>query len=381
MNSLRNLGLVLLLTFATGARAEWQMQQSGSHANLRGIHAVTAGVAWASGGEGTVLRTEDGGYVWQRCSVPAGAEKLDFRGIWGWDANTAIVMASGPGKESRLYKTTDGCNHWRLIITNSDEKGFWDAIAFVGSKNGTLVGDPVEGRFVVAHTNDGGEHWRRSQNSQLAANAGETVFAASNSALFAPSAIAAVFGTGGAGGPRIFTGVTVLGEKWKAGSAPIARGTATSGVFSIAFRDGLHGVAVGGDYEKPAQSNGTVALTMDGGISWHATTGHGPRGFRSAVAYDTSHRAWICAGTSGSDFSVDDGKTWQRLDDGDWNGLSLPYIVGPKGRIGRLASMAPQLAAQEKAEKQEENAEPAPLIPKSAAREKKVMDLQSGRQT
>ncbi len=333
---------MLIFTCTVAARAEWQLQQSGSHANLRGIHAVSAGVAWASGAEGTVLRTEDGGYVWQHCSVPEGAEKLDFRGIWGWDAKTAIVMSSGPGKDSRLYKTTDGCNHWRLLITNSDEKGFWDAIAFVGSKNGTLVGDPVDGRFVVAHTGDAGEHWRRSQNPQLAANPGENVFAASNSALFAPSAVAAVFGTGGVGGPRIFTGVTVLGEKWKAVAAPVAKGMAAAGVFSIAFRDGLHGIAVGGNYDKPTDSAGTVALTADGGITWHANEGREPRGYRSAVTYDPQHRAWICAGTTGSDFSTDDGKTWRRLDDGIWNGLSLPYIVGPKGRIARLVSLAPQ---------------------------------------
>src|SRR6202047_3715069 len=113
MDSLRHIGLLLMLTTTVVARAEWQMQQSGSHVTLRGIHAVSAGVAWASGAEGTVLRTEDGGYVWQRCAVPAGAEKLDFRGVWGWDANTAIVMSSGPGAGSRPYKSTEGCTHWR----------------------------------------------------------------------------------------------------------------------------------------------------------------------------------------------------------------------------------------------------------------------------
>jgi hypothetical protein len=159
--------------------------------------------------------------------------------------------------------------------------------------------------------------------------------------LFAPSAVAAVFGTGGGGGPRIFTGVTVLGEKWKAVTAPVAKGT-MAGVFSIAFRDGLHGIAVGGNYDKPTDATGTMAVTEDGGITWHANEVRGPRGFRSAVAYDAQHKAWICAGTTGSDFSADDGKTWNRLDDGVWNGVSLPYIVGPKGRIARLVSLAPQ---------------------------------------
>jgi len=34
--------------------------------------------------------------------------------------------------------------------------------------------------------------------------------------------------------------------------------------------------------------------------------------------------------------SRDDGRTWQPLDNGNWNALSLPFIVGPKGRIARL---------------------------------------------
>ncbi len=62
--------------------------------------------------------------------MPPGAEKLDFRGIWAWDANTAVAMSSGPGDLSRLYKTTDGCSSWKLLYTNPDKDGFWDAIAF-----------------------------------------------------------------------------------------------------------------------------------------------------------------------------------------------------------------------------------------------------------
>ena len=76
----------------------WDAEHSGTDQPLRGIHAAGNGVAWASGARGTVLRTEDSGYVWQRCAMPEGAEKLDFRSIWAWDAQTAIVMSSGPGR-------------------------------------------------------------------------------------------------------------------------------------------------------------------------------------------------------------------------------------------------------------------------------------------
>ena len=137
------------------------MQSSGTKAGLRGIHAVGGGVAWASGTNGTVLRTEDSGYMWQSCAMPPGAEKLDFRGIWAWDADTAIVMSSGPGDLSRLYKTTDGCSHWTLLYTNPDKDGFWDAVAFTDRNRGFILGDPVNGRFVLFFTLDQGKTWGR----------------------------------------------------------------------------------------------------------------------------------------------------------------------------------------------------------------------------
>ena len=78
----------------------WQMQESGTTAGLRGIDSVDGTVAWASGTGGTVLKTLDGGAHWTQCAIPDAAKDgatLDFRGVQAWDAQTAIVMASGPG--------------------------------------------------------------------------------------------------------------------------------------------------------------------------------------------------------------------------------------------------------------------------------------------
>jgi hypothetical protein len=119
----------------------------------------------------------------------------------------------------------------------------------------------------------------------------------------------------------------------------MAGGSDSSGIFSLAFRDEIHGIAVGGDYAKPNESSGTAASTNDGGLHWIASE-KPPHGYRSSVAWSEDLRVWIAAGTNGSDISRDDGKTWQAVDDGNWNALSLPFVVGPKERIARLSVAA-----------------------------------------
>jgi len=73
-----------------------------------------------------------------------------------------------------------------------------------------------------------------------------------------------------------------------------------------------------------------------------------PHGYRSAVAYDLTQKLWITVGPNGTDISTDDGKNWTPLTpsgydppdaDKNWNALSLPFVVGPHGRIGRLRTI------------------------------------------
>src|SRR5438874_13081544 len=106
------------------AQAQWTIQDSHTTADLRGIHSIGNGIAWASGTEGTVLRTTNDGKDWQHCATPPDAARLDFRGIQAFDTSTAIIMSSGKGPLSRLYKTTDACQTWKLVFTNPDPEGF-----------------------------------------------------------------------------------------------------------------------------------------------------------------------------------------------------------------------------------------------------------------
>src|SRR6202012_1525445 len=209
-------------------------------------------------------------YLWQTCTIPPGAEKLDFRGIQGFDANTAIVMSSGKGDLSRLYKTTDGCSSWTENDKNTEADGFWDAVVFqhgdfgfaIGdSRTGVLIGDPISGRFQT-HVMMLGHGWF-IDDAGCSAPEGQGAFAASNSSIFVFGSRRYVIGGGGKAGASVFISPLLLtgrsSDPCKRVSVPVGGGNESSGVFSLFFRDVKNGIAVGGDYQKPDESSGTAA--------------------------------------------------------------------------------------------------------------------------
>jgi photosystem II stability/assembly factor-like uncharacterized protein len=321
---------LITLPLTGQARPAWQLAESGTTASFRGI-SQAGGTVWVSGTRGTVLRKTGNG-AWTQCSVPPGAEKLDLRGIWAFDGSRALALSIGPGEQSRVYRTTDRCATWQQVMMNKDPKGFWDIISFADEKHGLILGDPVDGRFTVLRTSDGAENWIADSDAGLSALPAEGAFAASNSSLVInPETKTEYIGTSG---PRVF--MRSEGAAWTPVRVPLSGASPASGIFSLAFRDGQHGVAVGGNYEKPKETVGTAAFTTDGGKTWSASTTL-PGGYRSAVAYDFEHKIWVAVGTNGSDYSTDDGKTWTLIDDANnWNAVSPPWAIGPKGKIGKL---------------------------------------------
>ena len=310
---MRPAALILALALAPLAlHAQWTLQDSRTTADLRGIDNIGNGIAWASGTNGTILRTTDSGAHWQLCTTPPNADHLDFRGIQAFDNNTAIVMSSGPGDQSRLYKTTDACQSWTLLFTNPDKTGFWDAIKFVNDKLGFILGDPVSYRntykphqpftgFAIFATQDGGMTFKRAGLGVNLANPKTSgAFAASNSSLFIGWPFI-YFGGGGASGARVYLNafqqhigysdsrIAIDSGEWRSNSwtAPFAS-RPSAGIFALAFMRGqraakenedgtsalptLKGIAVGGDYLKPNGPTSTAAFTTDGGQHWLSAT-------------------------------------------------------------------------------------------------------------
>jgi len=287
---MRYLPLLFAVVVSAWGQTGPHVQFSHTTENLRGVSAVSRQVAWASGSHGTFLRTTDGGLTWVPAQVPE-AGTLDFRGVAAFSADEAFLMSAGPAEQSRIYYTNDAGKHWQLQFTNTNPKGFFDSMAFWDSKHGVVLGDPIPDdtgklKFEVLLTEDG-QNWRPVSPARLpVALEGEGAFAASNSclAILRGGSDANIWFATGGKTARIFHSGD-RGQTWQASETPIIHGADSAGIFSIAFRDPIHGVIVGGDYKRPNDDGPNLAFTVDGGKTWTLPP-LSPLAYFSAVAYD-----------------------------------------------------------------------------------------------
>jgi photosystem II stability/assembly factor-like uncharacterized protein len=314
---------------------------SGTEENLRGVSALASGVAWASGTHGTYLSTLDGGSTWTVAHVPQ-ADDLDFRDVEAFSADLAYLLSAGPGERSRIYKTADGGKTWDLQFTNKDPKGFLDCMAFWDPLRGIVVGDPVDGRFTVLLTVNGGQSWTKVPDAALPpARDGEGAFAASGTCVAVAADRDAWFVTGGSAA-RVFHSQDG-GKTWQATDAPIVHGSASAGIFSIAFRDKKHGMIAGGDYKSPAATGLNLAATGDGGKTWKLSS-LSPQWYFSGVAllHGSPHTV-VAVGAARSACAKKVGSNqWTKIWDQGLNavsafGPSSALAVGPKGLVVRLS--------------------------------------------
>jgi len=315
-------------------------QNSHTTENLRGLTTPAPNIAWASGTHGTYLRTTDAGNTWLPAQVP-GAESLDFRDVEAFNADVAYLLAAGPGDQSRIYKTTDAGKTWSLQFTNKNPKGFFDCMAFWNPNHGIALGDPINSKFELISTEDGGKHWNPIPPGNLPpAVGGEGAFAASGTCIAVQGKNNVWFATGGKSA-RVFRS-TDAGKHWAVADTPIVRGPDSAGIFSIAFRDSKHGVIAGGDYQHPDKDGPNLAFTEDAGRTWILAP-ISPQWYFSAVTFTNHGRssALLFAGTAHAACATTTAAKWQKIWDLNLNSVSVSpsgeiFAVGPKGLIVRL---------------------------------------------
>ena len=340
MGFLRLLPILLSLSCGSVWAQTSSTLESHTTADLRGVSAVSPAVVWTSGTHGTYVRTTDGGKSWTPAQV-LGAEALDFRDVEAFSADEAYLLAAGPGDKSRIYMTSDGGKHWSLQFTNSDPQGFYDCFAFWDRSHGIVIGDPVDGRFELLITDDGGAHWTvLPAASRPQALPREGAFAASGTCITVQGTENVWFATGGPAA-RVFRS-TDRGRSWHVSETPLAHGSDSSGIFSIAFRDAKHGLIAGGDYQHPDADGPNLATSNDGGATWQLLPVH-PQYYFSAIGFfGPRGETFLALGSTHVQTGNLSGRMAPPAIPATLNafrkgGASDAFAVGPKGQIVHIA--------------------------------------------
>lgn len=312
--------------------------------SLRGLSVVSDKVIWVSGSKGTVGRTMDSGESWQWMNVD-GYEKRDFRDVEAFSKDTAIIMAVA--EPACILKTVNGGKTWKIVYENKSKGMFLDAMDFYDEKKGIVIGDPIDGKFFIAVTADGGDTWLEVYNGGGNADSTEACFASSgtNIRLLKDRF---VFVSGGVYSNLIYNkrGNDVFDDLFgdpkkrvNKNKLPIIQGTSSTGANSIAVKDSLNYIVVGGDFTNDTLGP-NCAITNDGGKTWNFPV-KGPKGYKSCVEY-LYGETWICCGLTGVDISNDGGKTWNHISNDSYHSCDIGkngkgiFFSGNKSRIGVL---------------------------------------------
>ena len=277
--------LLLAAVPALAQTGSWARQKAGTMAWLHSVFFVNKDRGFAVGGNGTIMRTTDGGLTWQM--RPAFGNDV-IRDVFfldeqnGWLVCEVNVYQLKTNDEPRTYimKTTDGGENWNrvelkefdaalmrtvfsrsgrgwafgeagVIYTTRDSGETWSRLQsptrrlllggiFVDDDRGWIVGAGA----TIIQTSDGGETWYQSRLPQVE----KTV--RFNAASFVDNRLGWAVGSGGS----VFR-TNNGGRTWQRQESGV-----DVDLFDVKFLDAKEGWAVGAE--------GTIIHTVDGGVRW-----------------------------------------------------------------------------------------------------------------
>lgn len=312
-------------------------------ASFRGMSVAQDGTVWVCGSKGWVGRITDSGY--RRFHKVPGYDDCDFRTVYGFDANHAIL--ANAGSPAYVIYTADGGYTWKEVYKNTDSAAFIDGIDFWNKKKGLIHGDPINGRMLLLYTKDGGQTWKeRKRKHRPKMRKGEASFAASGTAISCFLHSAVVVAVGGKKSKLYFS--RNRGRRWRSIPTPMLATSESTGIFSIMIGGNVwNWMIAGGDYRNDTVSTANFFYTNNKGKDWYApqTPTRGYRECLASVSTDTVSKdsnAWaiFAIGPTGIDISTDNGHNWRALSDDKGFHVMKPsidkkrmFLAGANGKV------------------------------------------------
>jgi hypothetical protein len=332
MKKIITLHIIFLSTLFSLNAQTVKLLTSGTKTSLRGLSVVSNNVIWASGSNGMVARSIDAGQTWKWITVK-GFEKTDFRDIEAFDDKTAIIM--GIDSPAYILKTIDAGQTWKTVYQNNTKGMFLDAMDFKSNKNGIVVGDPINGKFFIARTNDGGNTWQEDAFDKFPiADRGEACFASSGTNIRLLNNHKYFLVSGGLSSHFFYNGMPM--------QLPILQGKESTGANSVAFKNAKMVIVVGGDFSSKDTTTKNCYISKNAGKTW-LQPAKSPSGYRSCIEYfygDT----WLTCGLNGVDISLDNGLNFNQISKESFHvckktkyGNSV-FFAGANGKIGKIDS-------------------------------------------
>jgi len=304
----------------------------GTKTSLRGLSVLNEKIIWASGSNGMVFKSSNGGITFNKIIVK-NYENRDFRDIEAFDSSTAVIMAVS--EPALILKTWDGGYTWKKVFVDSTPGMFLDAMDFNGGE-GVVVGDPINGNVFLAETKDYGDSWQIIKKDKCSLmKPGEAFFASSGSNIsFKKQSTKYMYVSGGLHS-RIFYKNDCI-------TLPLQMGKNSTGANAMDISpSGKKGIVVGGNFSNDKLVDSTSVQFSIGKNVLVSEPQHSLHGYRSSVSYITEQFLIAC-GTSGVDVSIDGGLNWTLISNKSFHVVkkakdsNAVYLAGTNGSIAKL---------------------------------------------
>jgi photosystem II stability/assembly factor-like uncharacterized protein len=306
--------LILITFFSVNLIAQegWTKQTNSFSSSLRAVYAIDALDVWASGTDGLMIHSMDGGVTWD--SIPNGASKY-LTAIEFINADTGFVAGRDsetgtPQLNHLLQRTTDGGLNWEFInLPGGQQNTVFDLDFVEGPLGESMRGFCVGGLANVWISNDYGETWDRASG-----NCGEGNF---NSCFFTDSITGWFVGTPSNVKPYTIMFTDDGGESFVEQTDPNE-----IKLNGVCFGSDSKGIAVGND--------GIVMYTSDGGATWETCTDEDVAVLGMtwmSVFLTETGTAWAVGKNGRIAYSNDWGHTWEPQTSGVTDLLSEVYFI------------------------------------------------------